>query len=308
MEPYRRDTAHDPDTDRPEDGHTSDSAADDIRTVHDPSRPWAGNEGLDAEGDVRRTDENDELAKRNEGDGLDGLDQGHAVDRGSGDLDGVDRTQTLGRASGDVDDLADDRLVAASSSTTENPDPAHDSRELGDATDDAPAPGTAFDPEPVLSEGRAPGDRDLMVYPDDADYPTREQDSDLVAVPVVKPEPVAARNDLERPSEETGTGVVAGGTQGAFGPGEFEQRWREVQASFVDDPRDAVTRADQLVDEAVAAIASRKQSLVDQWKNSDQNDTERLRLALRDYRSLLQDLVGLSYSGAGHGNGPAETK
>ena len=106
---------------------------------------------------------------------------------------------------------------------------------------------------------------------------------------------------------EPGAGVGADSKAVPGGePIDYQQRWREVQAGFVDDPRDAVERADQLVEEAVTALTTRRQALTDRWKNSDQGDTEQLRLALREYRSLLEELVGLSYTTPGQANLPAQ--
>ncbi|GIH23901.1 hypothetical protein Aph01nite_22110 [Acrocarpospora phusangensis] len=73
---------------------------------------------------------------------------------------------------------------------------------------------------------------------------------------------------------------------------DFDARWHDIKAGFVDDPRDSVEKADALIDEAVSALAARRQALVDGWKNGDQNDTEQLRLALREYRSLFDKLKG----------------
>lgn len=73
---------------------------------------------------------------------------------------------------------------------------------------------------------------------------------------------------------------------------DFDERWRDIKAAFVDDPRESVEKADALIDEAVSALAATRQSLVDQWKNSGTNDTEQLRLALREYRNLFDRLKG----------------
>ncbi|GGK95478.1 hypothetical protein Sme01_30850 [Sphaerisporangium melleum] len=324
------------------------------------------------------------------------LDQRHPIDRGSGDLDqedtmtnpfkkkdvtpgdahvdpatGTSQTDGARDASGTdtarhASGLETPRAAAEVDGDHEDgdgssPDPAHESRR----------PGAHLSGESSGGRGLADAaEHDLMVYPDDADQPTRDQS--LTAVPDVAPEPVAARNetgahthaggrtdagvtgvgtadaDTTQPgtvgagpsgtdsagagtagTSGTRTGGIGTGAAGAgvrssavgsgadgrgggavngFGDGEFEQRWREVQSSFVDDPRDAVERADRLVDEAVAAITARRQGLADRWKNGDQDDTERLRLALRDYRSLLQELVGLSHSGAGRDSGRLEAK
>ncbi|MBH0775933.1 hypothetical protein [Nocardia bovistercoris] len=70
-------------------------------------------------------------------------------------------------------------------------------------------------------------------------------------------------------------------------------RWRELQGSFVDSPRDAVTRADDLVAELIhqltAAYAERKDALVEGWPEG--SDTEALRHALRSYRAFFNQLL-----------------
>jgi hypothetical protein len=76
----------------------------------------------------------------------------------------------------------------------------------------------------------------------------------------------------------------------------FQQRWREIQASFVDDPHETVREADQLADEVVnkltTALTDRKHSLDERWQ-ADKENTEELRLALRGYRELLDRLIKL---------------
>jgi hypothetical protein len=75
-------------------------------------------------------------------------------------------------------------------------------------------------------------------------------------------------------------------------------RWRDLQATFVDDPRMAVEQADGLVEEIVTTLTSslttRVSELRDRWENTDRRDTEQLRLALRDYRAMLEQLLALS--------------
>ncbi|REF00138.1 hypothetical protein [Thermomonospora umbrina] len=75
----------------------------------------------------------------------------------------------------------------------------------------------------------------------------------------------------------------------------FRHRWREVQSSFVDDPRDAVRRADALASEALRVLADRLQErkgALDAVRD-EEGDTERLRLALRDYRDFFDRLLDL---------------
>jgi hypothetical protein len=75
----------------------------------------------------------------------------------------------------------------------------------------------------------------------------------------------------------------------------FRTRWSEVQASFVDDPKRAVQDADVLVAELMQSVASafsqRKHLLEEQWQQGTHAETEDLRLALRGYRSFLDQLL-----------------
>ncbi|MFF4614756.1 hypothetical protein [Nonomuraea jabiensis] len=81
-------------------------------------------------------------------------------------------------------------------------------------------------------------------------------------------------------------------------PDQVQARWRDLQASFVDDPGEAVRRADGLVGEVVEALTSslttRTNGLRDRWKDTEAADTEQMRLALRDYRNVLERLLALS--------------
>ncbi|GIM99652.1 hypothetical protein [Planomonospora venezuelensis] len=86
-------------------------------------------------------------------------------------------------------------------------------------------------------------------------------------------------------------------------PEDVRRRWQEVQVGFVDDPRDAVERAHSLLDELSAsirtALETRAAELQALWKDGGDNDTERLRTALRDYRSTLEELLGLPVTSTG---------
>jgi hypothetical protein len=77
---------------------------------------------------------------------------------------------------------------------------------------------------------------------------------------------------------------------------QFRSQWREVQSGFVDEPRSAVREAESLVgklmDELKAHIDEQKRSLEGDW-DSDSKDTEELRVALRRYRSLFDQIVSI---------------
>ena len=75
----------------------------------------------------------------------------------------------------------------------------------------------------------------------------------------------------------------------------FQLRWSEVQAQFVDDPREAVRAADTLVAEVVQSLvtgfAEHKSGLEAQWSRDEEPDTEQLRQALRRYRFFFSRLL-----------------
>ncbi|UGT67248.1 hypothetical protein LTT66_29065 [Nocardia gipuzkoensis] len=70
-------------------------------------------------------------------------------------------------------------------------------------------------------------------------------------------------------------------------------QWREVQVTFVDNPRAAVARADELlggtIDQLVATYQERKREL--DSRLGDESDTEGLRQALRGYRGFFDQLL-----------------
>jgi hypothetical protein len=78
---------------------------------------------------------------------------------------------------------------------------------------------------------------------------------------------------------------------------DFRRRWTDVQAAFVDEPRQAVEKADALVAEAMkrlAEIFSRERgTLEQQWAKGGDVSTEDLRVALRRYRSFFDRLLSV---------------
>ena len=79
--------------------------------------------------------------------------------------------------------------------------------------------------------------------------------------------------------------------------GGFRARWDEVQIGFVDDPRQAVRKADELVAQVMKSLAetfsSERAHLEDELQQTDKASTENLRVALRRYRSFFQRLLSL---------------
>jgi len=75
----------------------------------------------------------------------------------------------------------------------------------------------------------------------------------------------------------------------------FTIRWREIQASFVDEPRASVEQADALVADLMqrlaAGFSNEREKLERQWDSGDDVGTEDLRVALTRYRSFFDRLL-----------------
>jgi hypothetical protein len=75
----------------------------------------------------------------------------------------------------------------------------------------------------------------------------------------------------------------------------FTERWREIQVSFVDEPRGSVAQADALVAELMQRLAStfaeERGRLEQQWEGGEDVSTEDLRVALTRYRSFFDRLL-----------------
>lgn len=77
--------------------------------------------------------------------------------------------------------------------------------------------------------------------------------------------------------------------------GSYQQRWDDVQVRFIDEPRQSVREADDLVGEITSRIAERfttaRQDLEQRWEGGNEPTTEELRQALQRYRDFFQRLV-----------------
>jgi hypothetical protein len=78
---------------------------------------------------------------------------------------------------------------------------------------------------------------------------------------------------------------------------ELYAKWDAVQVGFVDEPRQAVERADSLVAGAMKRLAEmfaeERARLEGQWDRGDDVSTEELRLALRRYRAFFGRLLSV---------------
>ena len=77
----------------------------------------------------------------------------------------------------------------------------------------------------------------------------------------------------------------------------FRERWTAIQAAFVDEPRDAVQHADELVADTIKRLtdqfAESRLGLERAWSQRGDVSTEDLRQALRRYRSFFDRLLSM---------------
>ena len=77
----------------------------------------------------------------------------------------------------------------------------------------------------------------------------------------------------------------------------FRSRWQVIQGKFVDDPRDSVKQADDLVADIIKSVtmsfADRRISLEKQWNSGADTSTEDMRQALKRDRSFFERLLTL---------------
>ena len=74
-------------------------------------------------------------------------------------------------------------------------------------------------------------------------------------------------------------------------------RWRDIQADFVDHPRQAMQDADALVaglmQHLARTFAQEREQLETQWSRGDQVSTEDLRVSLQRYRAFFERLLSV---------------
>ena len=152
--------------------------------------------------------------------------------------------------------------------------------------------------ETMNSEGPAPVTAAQRPRPDEGeandqprqDRPRATTDSDTGAE--LKKADVDRDRDQERPSDKAPSEQALVEPTRARG---YRERWTAIQAVFVDQPGDAVQKADALVDEVVReltdAFGRERADLEQQWSSGEKVSTEQLRVALQRYRSFFEQLL-----------------
>ena len=115
-------------------------------------------------------------------------------------------------------------------------------------------------------------------------------------------EPAPAEPALAEPAraETAASATSLDDSEMLFDEGELSglrARWTEVQAAFVDDPRECVQKADGLVadvvDKVTSGFSGARSHLEEQWDRGEQVSTEDLRIALKRYREFFERLLAV---------------
>jgi hypothetical protein len=113
-------------------------------------------------------------------------------------------------------------------------------------------------------------------------------------------EQIAEDRTNERQENEVPTDVTSETLEPLFeedAARKFRSRWMAIQTKFVDDPRDSVKQADDLVADIIKNVtmnfAERRITLEKQWNNGENISTEDMRQALKRYRSFFERLLTL---------------
>jgi hypothetical protein len=128
-----------------------------------------------------------------------------------------------------------------------------------------------------------PGLQEEVIVVDQEGDPVTDPDDDVVVAEIIEVDEVHHR----RPEDATGQAAdYDSGTD-----------WHNIQATFVDDPQGAVQLAADAAESAVSALAGRvrdsRSAVMTATSDSPNQDTERLRFALQQYRQLGQTADGL---------------
>ncbi|HEX3212780.1 MAG TPA: hypothetical protein VH016_09455 [Actinomycetota bacterium] len=125
---------------------------------------------------------------------------------------------------------------------------------------------------------------------------TEAADAEAAEVP---PAPVAeppAETPADAPAAtEAPAAADAPALLGSLDAGEIRNRFLDIQAGFIDEPRQAVEEAGRFVDDLLRQVAEALQQQRGQLAGATgEGSTEDLRLALRAYRQFVDRLLGLA--------------
>jgi hypothetical protein len=125
--------------------------------------------------------------------------------------------------------------------------------------------------------------------------PGEARDEADAGAPAPVAEPPAEPPAGETPAADAPAAAAPGALLGSLDAGEVRGRFLDIQAGFIDEPRQAVEEAGRFVDDLLRQVADSLQQQRSQLAGAtDEASTEDLRLALRAYRQFVDRLLGLT--------------
>jgi hypothetical protein len=206
--------------------------------------------------------------------------------RAGGGEDAADREEAAARAA--VDDAFDSPDAAAAAA------PPRSERERSGAFEPHPAPGAP----PAAATSIFDVGRDEAATVDRDREQAAAADGEQAAAPAPQ-EAVATDRDeaatADRDEAAVAEAAAPAGLLGTLDADEIHNRFIDIQAGFVDEPRQAVQEAGRFLDELVRQVIDALQAQRSRFQQPVQaGSTEDLRLALRAYRQFVDRLVGLA--------------
>ena len=155
----------------------------------------------------------------------------------------------------------------------------------------------------MANEERMSGPK-MPPRPDTADEMQRRSET---APAPPRPQAPSAQTMKEMETARTSTNDAVRQAEDPFGHVEtlfpagditrLRNQWTEIQSGFVDEPRDAVKRADSLVGDVLKSLsetfAKERARLESQWDHEGDVTTEDFRMALRRYRTFFDRLLSI---------------
>ena len=155
--------------------------------------------------------------------------------------------------------------------------------------------------ESVVTEPGEPRDDPDPAAEDAVAEEAAAEDADAEAESAdVPPAPVAEPSADTTPADTAGVAATpvaadADALLGSLDAGDIRNRFLDIQAGFIDEPRQAVEEAGRFVDDLVRQVAYALQQQRGQLAGAtEEASTEDLRLALRAYRQFVDRLLGLA--------------
>jgi hypothetical protein len=200
----------------------------------------------------------------------------------------ADREEAAAQEADDEERATVDATAAAPGAEAGEPLPRSDREASG-----------AFEPHPVAAAPTAAATSIFDVGRDEAAAPgPPEPATDEVAIDEAAPDEAATDEVAmdEAATDEPAAPAQPAALLASLDAESIRNRFLDIQAGFVDEPRQAVEEAGRFIDELVQQVIDALQAQRGQLQApvADDASTEDLRLSLRAYRQFVDRLLGLA--------------